>query len=363
MTSITTDGRALADAATLIRKLTDRTRVRAHLTVVDGRAELVATDGVTGIVEVVGTGSAPDSVRVAIAVDLDAIRKLRKSGDVTIVDHGHGATMTSGGVTSTLSDGRELPTWPSLAEDRPAIVVDVRGDEAVETAAALRSVARAAARHEGVRDVLRHVAITPGEAAATDSYRLNVATIPTIPGPGEERITGLVPASWIAAVPSRGVARLTIAAEDGGGVGGRAELHVHTVTRGRTRTITITGRTNGGPFPNYASLIPTEDDGTAITIPDGLGDVLGRMAAPTTVTIGADALVLTDGTGTSATIGTAIAPAITGPDAVDVNPAYLDQLAEHVGPGATLRVRDGLRAMVAEADGRTSLLMPMRVGR
>jgi hypothetical protein len=35
-------------------------------------------------------------------------------------------------------------------------------------------------------------------------------------------------------------------------------------------------------------------------------------------------------------------------------------LVEHVGEGAGLYLRDGLRAMVADSDGRTALLMPMR---
>lgn len=362
MTIITTDGRALADAATLARKLTTRHDVRAELTVVDGRAELVATDGSTGIVEVIGTGSAIDGVRVAIGVDLDALRGLRRAGEVTIREGRDGFVMTAGGVTSTLPEAGELPTWPRFAAEADAVAVDVRGDDAVEVAATLRSVARAAARDAGDRAILTTVAIAPGEAAATDTYRLNVAAIPTTPAAGEARTVGLVPATWFAAIPTRGVTRLTVVATDTTGHElGTAELTFRTRTRGRERDVVITGSTGFGPFPNYRSLFPETPSGTVVTIPDGLVDVLGRMARPTTVTIGADALVLTDPAGTSATIGTAIAPALDGPATVDLDPAYLDQLVEHVGPGGTIRVRDGLRALVAEGDhGRTTLLMPMR---
>jgi len=358
MTSITTDGRALADAASLARKLTIRHAVRAELTVVDGRAELVATDGATGIVEVVGTGSAPDGVRVALAADLDALRKLRRAGDVTIREGRDGFTMTADGVTSPVAEAGELPAWPRFAAEADAVAVDVRGDDAVEVAATLRSVARAAASDADARAILTYVALREGEAAATDTYRMNVAEVPAV---GDPHAVGLVPASWLAAIPSRGVTRLgVVASEAKGDQLGTAEVTFTTSTRNRTRDVTIVGPTTYGPFPNYRSLMPAEASGTVVTIPDGLGDVLGRMARPVTVGLGADELVLTDPHGVTASVGTAIAPALDGPDAVDLDPAYLDQLVEHVGPGATVRVRDGLRALVAEADGRTTLLMPMR---
>lgn len=366
MTTITTDGRTLADAATLARKLTDAARRVATLTIADGRAELVVGDGTTGVVEVIGHGSADPATRVAIAVDVDDLRGMRKVGDVTIRDAGGVWIMTAVGtaegvtssVTSTLLDlVGEVPTWPSFPDAVDPVVVDVRGDEAASVADALRSVARAAASGSWAREVLTTVAIGDGEAVATDTYRLNVAEVPTDPDSGP---TALVPAAWIAAIPARGVDRLTITAESGESRdAGAAELTYRVTTRGRTRRVVITGRTTPGPFPNYRALIPSADDRTAsLTIPTGIGDVVRRMTAPVTMTVGETDGVVTfsDVSGTVASMGTAT----TGTVTVAANGDFLRDLADHVGPGATLSLRDGLRAMVAEGDGRRTLLMPMR---
>jgi hypothetical protein len=61
-------------------------------------------------------------------------------------------------------------------------------------------------------------------------------------------------------------------------------------------------------------------------------------------------------------MGTAIVPGTFGPGDVAANADYLADLVDHVGEGADLYLRDGLRAMVADRDGRSALLMPMRVG-
>jgi DNA polymerase III sliding clamp (beta) subunit (PCNA family) len=360
MTTIHTDGRALADAATLARKLTGDGR-RARLTIADGRAEVETSDGFTGVVEVVGHGSATEGARVSIAADLDGWRKLRTVGDVTIRETAEGFTMTAGGVTSSLAEAPELPTWPTFAVDQDAVMVDVRED-AADVVDALRSVADAAAR-DAYRVVLEHVAIRGREAAATDTYRLALAEIPTDQTAGSST-TGLVPAAWILAIPRRGVDRLTIVASDGAGRDtGTAELTFRAVTRARTRRVTIVGRTDAGPFPNYGALIPERDqDGTTVTIPVGIGDVLGRMASPVTMSLGDGTLTLTDPNGTTASLGTAIVAGRHAPGDVSANPAYLADLVDHVGEGADLYLRDGLRAMVADRDGRTALLMPMRVG-
>jgi hypothetical protein len=358
MTTLHTDGRALADAASLARKLTMAAHRVAMLTIVDGRAELVTGDGATGITEVVGHGTAPDGTRVAIAVDLDHLRTLRGVGEVTIRDTGAGWSMTAVGerdgvtssVTSTLADlAREVPTWPTFPGVVDPVVVDVRGDEAASVADALRSVARAADTTSYGREVLAHVLVGDGEAAATDTYRLNLATIPTDGGE-----PALVPAAWLAAIPARGVDRLTIVGEVGA-----AELTYRVTTRGRSRSVAIVGRVSGEPFPNSRALIPAEDDRAAtVTIPSGIGEVVRRMTAPVTMSVGevADLVTLTDAHGSTATIGTAT----TGTVEVAANGTYLRDLADHVGPGATLALRDGLRAMIATGEGRTTLLMPMR---
>jgi hypothetical protein len=61
-------------------------------------------------------------------------------------------------------------------------------------------------------------------------------------------------------------------------------------------------------------------------------------------------------------MATAIVGGAHGPGEVIANAAYLADLVEHVGEGAAMYLRNGLRAMVAERDGRTALLMPMRGG-
>ena len=362
MTIIHTDGRALADAATLARKLTHQTTRTARLTVVDGRAEVETSDGATGIVEVVGHGSAIDGVRVSIAADLDGWRKLRTVGDVTIRETAEGYLMTAGGVTSPVAEAGELRAWPTFAADQHAVTIDVRED-AAEVVEALRSVAGAAAHDDYARDVLRHVALRGGQAAATDTYRLAIAEAPT-DQPLTSSTTGLVPAAWILAIPRRGVDRLTIVATDGEGRDpGTAEVTFRATTRDRTRRVTIVGRTSPGQFPNYAALIPERDEtGTTVTIPVGIGDVLGRMTSPVTITLGDGSLTLTDPAGTTASMGTAIVPGTFGPGDVAANADYLADLVDHVGEGADLYLRDGLRAMVADRDGRSALLMPMRVG-
>jgi DNA polymerase III sliding clamp (beta) subunit (PCNA family) len=361
MTTITTDGRTLADAATLARKLTGTGR-RSRLTITDGRAEVETTDGETGIVEVVGHGSAIDGVRVAIAADLDAWRKLRTVGDVTIRETADGFTMTAGGVTSTLRDAAELATWPRFTVEQDAVGLDVRDETAAEVAATLRSVAGAAAHDDYARDVLRHVALRGREAAATDNYRLAIAEVPTDQSAGGHTV-GLVPAAWLLAIPRRGVDRLTVVATDGGGrEPGSAEVTYRVTTRGRTRRVTIVGRTSPGPFPKYGTLIPEQDDtGTTVVIPTGIGDVLGRMSSPVTMSLGDGTLTLVDPSGTTASMGTAIVGGAHGPGNVSANAAFLADLVDHVGEGASLYLRDGLRAMVADSDGRTALLMPMRV--
>jgi hypothetical protein len=361
MTTIHTDGRALADAATLARKLTSNLRT-AELTVVDGRAEVVTTDGETGIVEVVGHGSTVDGVRVSIAADLDGWRKLRTVGDVTIRETADAYVMTAGGVTSTLTEARELRTWPAFAAGQDAVTIDVRED-AADVVEALRSVAVAAAHDDYARDVLRHVALRGREAAATDTYRLAMADVPTDQTAGS-RTTGLVPAAWLLAIPRKGVDRLTVVATDGDGrEPGTAEVTYRVTTRGRTRRVTIVGWTSFGPFPNYGALLPERtDEGTTVTIPVGIGDVLGRMTSPVTMTVGETSVTLVDPSGTTASLGTAVVPGTFGPLDVSANADYLVDLVEHVGEGATMYLRDGLRAMVAERGGRTALLMPMRVG-
>ena len=376
MTTVHTTGRALADAATLIRKLAGRDAAARLIVTGDGRAIVEAVGHDVGIAEVVGTGTRPDGGRAAYAADLDGWRKLRKAGEVTIRDHGQGATMTVGAtsegvtatITSALDEAGELPAWPAFPGEREPITVDARGPLADGVAASLRSVAEAAARDTYAREVLRSVNLSPGEAAATDSYRLNLGPIPTDPAPGEGHASGLIPAAWVRAIPRRGVERLTIVAEDGAGKdAGACELHMLVrVGRGQTsylRDVTVEGRTAPGPFPNYGALLPdASDDDVTLILTDELADVLASMTGPTTVEVGGpvgQTVTLTDPSGVRATIGTATVGALD----VAVNPDFLADLVDHVGAGTTLRLRDGLRAMVAtsEASERTTLLMPMRV--
>lgn len=354
-TTITTDGRALADAATLIRKLIGKS-ARARLVVADGRAEVEGCDGSTAITDVVGHGVGDGPV--AIAVDLDTLRAMRRAGEVTIRDTAGGWSMTGGGVTSTLIDAVELPTWPTMPGTADMVTVDVRGDEAVEVAATLRSVATAAASASSYRAVLHHVEVSDGRVAATDTYRLNVGTVPTT-GDG----SGLIPAAWLRALPASGISRLTILVEDGRGrIAGGAELTYRATsgrgTSTRSRDVTIVGRTDAGPFPNYRQLMPDVSTSTAtLVVPDGIGDVLARMGAPVTITVRGGGIDLVDPAGVTA----AIATTTTGGElTVALNPGFLADLVDHVGAGATLHMRDGLRALLADQHGRASLLMPMR---
>jgi len=355
MATIHTDGRALADAATLARKITGKMRRTARLTVIEGRAELETTDGLTGIVEVVGVGSAIDGADVSIAADLDGWSKLRTAGPITIRETTDGHAMTVGAATLTLADAGEMETWPKLGVS-DTISVDVSGHEAATVVDELRSVAAACGTGADGRTILTTVAIRSGEAAATDGYRLNVSEIPAV---GGRDVVGLIPSGWLTSMPRKGVDRLTIVA----GADGRAcELTYRVTSNDRTRRVSIVGITDiHQTYPNWPALIK-ERDGTytSVTIPVGLRDALRRMTSPVVMTVGLDSLTVADTSGASATIGTAIATGSVALGPVGANPEYLVDLIDYIGDGGSLYIRSEGKAMAATAAGRTALLMPMK---
>ena len=371
-------GRALADAATLARKvLTDRHRRAAIITAepVDPHglgAFLAAADGQRFYREVIGTATGTVEVAERGAcprVDLDGAAAYRKVGDVTVTPDGDGFTL-AGGVAGrwpamTPADRDAHPaigrTYPEVGT--PTSRVEVIGPDAADVLAELAAVAAVAASGSDARAVLTAVAITRGEAAATDTYRMRVAAIPADgPDPiaASGNYCGLVPADVLRAMP-RNVDLLRVEAS--------AEawtVEVRTVgTRARpVRRITVGGVGIEGPYPNYRRLLPDPAalaDAGRFTVPAGMADALDpvRKLAPVMVTATADGLaVAAEDGGTAVAVGTAVA----GPVEVAMNGGYLAGMADYLA-GGEVTVRDGLKALVGTAGGRTELVMPMRVGR
>lgn len=370
----TITGRALADAATLARKvLTDRHRRAAIITAepVDPHgvgAYLTAADGHRWYREAVGTAAGTvggDGIRPR--VDLDGAKAYRKVGEVTVTPDGDAFTL-AGGVAGrwramTVADRDAHPalgrTYPDVGT--PTSRVEVIGPEAADVLAELQAVAAAAAAGSDARAVLTAVALTAGEAAATDTYRLRIAAVQAEGPdqvPGSANYCGLVPADVVRAMPGRvDLLRVEASAE-------AWTVEVRTVgTRTRpVRRITVGGHGIEGPYPNYRQLLPDADalaDAGRFTVPAGMADALApvRKLAPVMMTATADGLTVGAPDGSAAVaVGTAVA----GPVEVAMNGGYLAGMVDYLA-GGEVTVRDGLRALVGTAGSRTELLMPMRV--
>lgn len=372
----TIDGRALADAATLARKLLTWSVHRAAIITAEPvephglGAMLSAADGERYYREVIGTaaGTALAEPGIRPTVDLAGASAYRKAGPLDVTPDGDGYAL-AGAVSGrwpamTPADRDAHPalgrTYPDVGH--PLARLDVIGPEAADVLAELQAVAAVAASGSDARAILTTVALTAGEAAATDTYRLRIAAVPVDadrgadghPGTGA---CGLVPADVLRALPGR-VDLLRIEASAAAWC-----IEVRTVgTRTKpVRRITVGGRGIEGPFPNYRSLLPdpaTLADAGRFAVPAGMADVLApvRKLAPVMMTATADGLTVgaPDGS-TAVAVGTAVA----GPVEVAMNGGYLAGMVDYLA-GGEVTVRDGLRALIGTAGTRTELVMPMR---
>lgn len=370
----TITGRAIADAATLARKvLTDRHRRAAIITAEPVEphglgAFLVAADGYRYYREAVGTAAGTvggDGIRPT--VNLDGAKAYRKVGEVTVTPDGDGYALAGGvagrwpAMTPADRDGH-----PALGRTYPDVGtavsrLEVIGAEAADVLAELQAVAVVAASGLDARAVLTAVALTAGEACATDTYRMRIAAVPAEgPDPiaASGNYCGLVPADVVRAMPGRvDLLRVEASAE-------AWTVEVRTVgTRTKpVRRITVGGYGIEGPYPNYRGLLPDPaslEDAGRFTVPAGMADALApvRKLAPAMVTATADGLTVgaPDGS-TAVAVGTAVA----GPVEVAMNGGYLAGMVDYLA-GGEVTVRDAMRPLVGTAGGRTELLMPMRV--
>jgi len=333
-------------------------------------------------------------------IPADVVARLGKvTGDVEVTPDAGGLRFASGGVHlgATVPDanpnGADLQrvAWPHAALTSPyAVKVEAdyghHGPEVARAALdALQGVAGATAKSADVRAVLTAVALhADGTAAATDTYRLHVAPVTVEVGPdARPDAEVLIPAYVLQAIPAgkvvgfrlAGVPPIPAEANAAGRWGMAVRLQYGTARNRVTVAIDAHGPTVEGPYPGWRALLPhdrQERTGTYV-VPEGLPEAVKAVQpkGPTYVqwAAGADAVTLqamANGHGSvlhlpegapSASIGTAT----TGYADVIVNSDYFAPAAGFVGVGATVEVRDGLRAVhLLGTDGRRALVMPMR---
>ena len=375
---VTTTGRALGAAITAARKAVGRTPHGDRRAIIRREgltAYLVAADGEVTYAEAIGDAD-PYATAVGYAVDLDRLAAVKAAELVTITPDG--LTADGARMPVTIADADYLPLAPEVDAGAVTVKVEVQGSGAADLVAELHGVTVAAARGSDARPVLTGVIIADGEAAATDTYRMHVGTVPTV-GDGST----IIPASVLRAVPVTAdyfyLAGDGDGARVGAGSGGRAfYLQWSTPPRGRTprRSGTITGRAIQGPFPNYRTLIPAAadlDGAPTITATGTVAAAIKPAAAASRAALGRGPSVVLgwseDAPGTVTVeaagaegVAVALGTATTGTGRVAFNPGYLGDADAYLGEGAVLAVRDGLKAVVGEAGGRTALVMPMRVG-
>ena len=367
---VTTTGRALAAAITAARKAVGRTPHGDRRAIIrrDGDAAyLVAADAETTYAEVIGEAD-PAAAPVQYVADLTTLPALKGAELVTITPAG----ITADGVTmpAAIADPDHLPAEREAGT--ATVTLEAEGSAAADVVAELHGVARAASRDAHGRAVLGVVLIADGYAAATDTYRLHAAEVPT-DGDG----SALIPEHVIRAIPT-GVDYLYLAGDQAGGPVAAPDAGTFLVRwsappRGRTprRTGYLTGYAIAGPYPRWRTLLPAEAElegaptiTTTGTVKTAIGPAAkaGKAAgANTPVILGWQADAPGTVTAEAGGVAVALGTATTGTGSIAFNPAYLADLDGYLGAGGELVVRDGLKATIGTNGGRTALLMPMRV--
>lgn len=259
----------------------------------------------------------------------------------------------------------DFPTLAAPADDAPQGVV--RADAFARLAA---QVARAASTDEG-RPVLTGVHLSAADgaltAAATDSYRLAVRTIPW-----EQAVDG------VALVPARSLQEAAKAASEAGGTVTIAmEDGQVSFLYGDRR---LTTKLIEGSFPNYQALLPESHETSVVVDRGALAEALQRVAivamgqanTPVTLTFGDDAVDLQATNQEMGDAAEAVPAEIDGEGlSIAFNPAFLLAGLEATGTERIrIELRDGLKPAVLKpqpededdtVDDLTYLLMPMRV--
>lgn len=235
---------------------------------------------------------------------------------------------------------------------------------------AIGTTIRAAGSEDDTRAVLTGVAFVAdgngrGTAVTTDTYRLHGTRLGFVDG--EPRETTIIPARPLSIAVRTAAYDVTI---------GRSDSWTtlrYTSKKGPKRTPRIVEcwtavRTIEGPFPNYGTLIPdTEEAPFRWTVGDAAGTATAlrvhknRQNAPTVFAAAGSAVSVTTRQDGTELVGTV--PFETDGSAFELalNASYAADAFEHAGDGATVYLRDGLKALYAENERTFSLLMPMRV--
>jgi hypothetical protein len=124
-----------------------------------------------------------------------------------------------------------------------------------------------------------------------------------------------------------------------------------------------------GTYPDWRSLAPSDEYAVTWSVGDAagtataLGTLANRQNVPAILEPSGSAVRATAAFGPDESRTVELTMTATGPAfSVGVNPRFLADALELTGDGATVRVRDGLRALHVEGDGTYALVMPMRVG-
>ena len=306
------------------------------------------------------TDVTPGSVRVEASALTDAIGKAK--GAITLTADGERLTLRSGSLTASVPVSRNAADFPTRDTNYYVPFASIYGTEYD----AMRGVLNAAANGSDARAVLTGVYFDHAEntVVATDTYRMHGA------GLHDVTRTGIIPASAIGVALATGRGTITIEATDDGG---RYALHYLRVKGTKKNPKPMYVRTTGfaieGPYPDYSALVAAADESpTTWSVRDarGTADVLAGFANKTNVPV----MIEAAGTAVRLTAAfvdgmrEAIAPVTpTDGDAftIALNPTYAAEAIAHSGDGATVMLRDGLRAARFDGVSTFALLMPMRV--
>ena len=362
-----------ADAASwALRTIGQRATLPAlsgvHLTVADDRLVLASTDlDLTSELSISVQAEQEGSALVPGRLLGDVVRNLPQAAVTAEVREGDKLDLVCGRAHFTL---RTMPVeeFPELA--RPSEGAAVAVIKAEEFARTIQQVARAAST-EDARPVLTGVSLNAEggvlTAAATDSYRLAVRTVPWDQGTDTSVL-----------VPRRALEEARRAAEQ---LGGEVRLVLEpsqvTFDFGDRR---LTASLLEGKFPDYQQLIPSDYDRRLVVERTELMEVVRRIAVvgeanatatPVTLQLSADTVRVTAGSGEVGEAEEALPGALEGePLEIAFNPRYLaDGLDAIAADRVVLEFRDELKPAVlrpVDADDEASgdflyLLMPVRL--
>jgi DNA polymerase III sliding clamp (beta) subunit (PCNA family) len=371
----TTDSKTLADALAVLKRYagTGATNVKSaewvELRVPEGCGTIVlrrwAWKTFTDVsASITAGGGTPGTAYVDAAALADAVKGL--TGTLTLATDGEHVTITAGGATASLRarNGADFPAAHGYALRPFGLITDGERD-------ALRGVLTAAAKGIDARAVLTGVYFDAenGEAVATDTYRMAAARIGTLHG------SGIIPADVLRIANGTASGGMELHADPDG------ERYVLTfrIVKGTKKSprmiaVSVFGRMVPGPFPNYGTIVaPARDDAEytwTITDAAGTADVLAAFRntrnVPVHFEVAGSAVkasaTFPDGGGTR----DAYPPIVNGgrdevTNGAAFNPAYFVDAVKHAGDGATVGIRDGLKAAYFDGGDRYALLMPMRV--